>query len=193
MIVDADSTLCQNHEDHARRWARGSFLGVLKDFLESTSRPLPDNWSAWLSLNQESDGTAIWLEQKFNVPDSGKWKNENVFHIPISKDHVELVHSYPGVVIFERTPLTGVTDILGKWDRFHFLFVRILSGYRRKYRVLEDCTRLREIIEAFPTDRHYVPSLLCIAWSERDSDSSKDFDDMVGRSVILAAPCSFRL
>ncbi|KAH0835800.1 hypothetical protein J3R83DRAFT_9655 [Lanmaoa asiatica] len=152
----------KNHEDHARRWARGSFLGVLKDFLESTRKPLPDNWSAWLSLNQESDGTAIWLEQKFNVPDSGLWKNENVFHIPISKDHVELAHSYPGVVFFECTPLTGVTDILG-----------------RKYRVLEDCARLREIIEAFPADQHYVPSLLCITWSERDPDSSKDFHDMV--------------
>ncbi|KAF8549502.1 hypothetical protein OG21DRAFT_1500373 [Imleria badia] len=156
----------KNHEEHARRWARGSFLGVLKDFLESTSRPLPDNWSAWLSLNQESDGTAIWLEQKFNMPDSGEWKNENVFHMPIAKDPVELAHSYPGVVLFERTPLTGVTDILG-----------------RKYRVLEDCTRLREIIEAFPADRHYVPSLLCIAWSERDPDSSKDFDDMVHSMV----------
>ncbi|KAF8128981.1 hypothetical protein EV363DRAFT_1400231 [Boletus edulis] len=153
----------KNHEEHALRWARGSFLGVLRDFLESTSRPLPDDWSAWLSLNQESDGTAIWLEQKFNVPDSGQWKNENIFQIPISRDHVELAHSYPGVVIFERTPLTGVTDILG-----------------RKYRVLEDCTRLREILEAFPADRHYIPSLLCIAWSERDPDSSKDFDDMVG-------------
>ena len=90
--------------------------------MESTSKPLPDNWSAWLSLNQESDGTAIWLEQKFNVPDSGKWKNENVFHIPCSKDHVELAQSYPGVVIFERTPLTGVTDILGKWDRSRSYF-----------------------------------------------------------------------
>ncbi|KAI9455637.1 SAC3/GANP/Nin1/mts3/eIF-3 p25 family-domain-containing protein [Boletus coccyginus] len=156
----------KNHEDHARRWARGSFLHVLKDFLESTSRPLPDNWSAWLSLNQESDGTAIWLEQKFNVPDSGKWENENVFHIPVSKDHAKLAHSYPGVVIFELTPMTGVTDLLG-----------------RKYRVLEDCTRLREIIEAFPADRHYVPSLLCIAWSERDLDSFKDFDDMT-RSMV---------
>ena len=97
---------------------------MLRDFLDSTRRPLPDNWSAWLSLNQESDGTAIWLEQKFNVPDSGKWKNENVFHMPISKDHVELTHSYPGVVIFERTPLTGVTDILGRLGQILFLSAR---------------------------------------------------------------------
>lgn len=107
--------LCQNHEDHTHRWARGSLLGVLMDFLESAKRPLPNNWSAWLSLNQESDGTAIWLEQKFNVPDSGKWKNENVFQMQISKDHTE-PHSYPGVIVFERTPFTGVTDILGRWN-----------------------------------------------------------------------------
>lgn len=87
---------------------------MLKDVLESMGRSLPDDWSAWLSLNQENDGTAIWLEQKFNVPDSGEWKNENVFHIPIAKDHVELMRSYPGVVIFERTPLTGVPDLLGR-------------------------------------------------------------------------------
>lgn len=87
---------------------------MIGDFLESTKNPFPDNWCAWLSLNQESDGTAIWLEQKFNVPESGKWKNDHVFQMPISKDHVELVRSYPGIVVFERTPLTGVTDILGR-------------------------------------------------------------------------------
>lgn len=110
--------LHQNHEDHARRWARGSLLGVLKNFLELGRRPLPNNWSVWLSLNQESDGTAIWLEQKFNVPDSGEWKNENVFQIPISKDGTKLLHSYPGVIIFERTPFTGVADILGRWNKY---------------------------------------------------------------------------
>jgi hypothetical protein len=89
--------------------------------------------------------------------------------------------------------LDGYHRYLGKVGSIPFLFARFLSGDCRKYRILEDCTRLREVIEAFPTDRHYVPSLLCIAWSERDPESSKDFDDMVGRSVILAFPCSFRL
>ncbi|KAG9312753.1 SAC3/GANP/Nin1/mts3/eIF-3 p25 family-domain-containing protein [Chiua virens] len=156
----------KNHEDHTRRWARGSFLGILREFLESMRSPFLDNWSVWLSLNQESDGTAIWLEQKFDVPASGHWKNENVFQIPISKDHVDSAAWHPGIVVFERTPLTDVADLLG-----------------RKYRVLEDCTRLREIIEAFPLNRHYVPSLLCIGWSERDPDASKDFDDMVESMV----------
>ncbi|KIJ67361.1 hypothetical protein HYDPIDRAFT_37902 [Hydnomerulius pinastri MD-312] len=152
----------KNHEDHARRWARSSFLVVLKSFLDSASKPLPDNWSAWLSLNQENDGTAIWLEQKFDVPNSGKWKNENVFQIPLSKQHAELESCFPGVVIFERTPLAGMTDILEK-----------------KYQVLDDCARLREIVEAFPSNRHYIPSLLCVSWNGSEPDVSKDFDDMV--------------
>ncbi|KIK95746.1 hypothetical protein PAXRUDRAFT_826697 [Paxillus rubicundulus Ve08.2h10] len=156
----------KNQAEHARRWSRGSFLRVLQDFLDSTTKPLPENWSAWLSFNQESDGTAIWLEQKFDVPNSGQWKDENVFQIPVSRHHTEPETSYPGVVIFERTPLAGVTDILGK-----------------KYRVLEDCARLREIIGAFPSNRHYVPSLLCILWSEREANVSKDFDDMVNSMV----------
>ena len=71
------------------------------------------------------------------------------------------------------------------------IFFRVLSGDCRKHRILEDCTRLGEIIEVFPADRHYVPSLLCIAWPERDPDHF-DNDDMVGRSVVLAFPCSFR-
>jgi hypothetical protein len=87
---------------------------VLQDFLDSTTKPLPDNWSAWLSFNQESDGTAIWLEQKFDVPNSGEWKDENVFQIPLSREYTEPESSYPGVVIFERTPLAGVADILEK-------------------------------------------------------------------------------
>ncbi|KIJ19387.1 hypothetical protein PAXINDRAFT_178967 [Paxillus involutus ATCC 200175] len=156
----------KNQAEHARRWSRGSFLRVLQDFLDSTTKPLPDNWSAWLSFNQESDGTAIWLEQKFDVPNSGEWKDENVFQIPLSREYTEPESSYPGVVIFERTPLAGVADILEK-----------------KYRVLEDCARLREIIEVFPSNRHYVPSLLCISWSESEPAVSKDFDDMVNSMV----------
>ncbi|KAH7886763.1 SAC3/GANP/Nin1/mts3/eIF-3 p25 family-domain-containing protein [Phlebopus sp. FC_14] len=152
----------KNHEEHARRWSRGSFLRILKNFLNSASNPLPDNWFAWLSLNQENDGTAIWLEQKFDVPNSGKWRNENVFQIPLSRDHTNVETCYPGVVLFERTPLTSMSDLLEK-----------------KYRVLEDCARLREIVQAFSPNRHYVPSLICISWSRREPDVSTDFDDMV--------------
>lgn len=150
-----------NHEEHARRWARGSFLHLLQSYLDPSSSPLPPNWAAWLSLNQENDGTAIWLEQKFDVPESGKWKSGNVFEMPISRSHTDVERFYPGVIIFERTPMSS-TDVLEK-----------------KYRILDDCARLREIIKTLPTDRHYVPSLICISWTSEPPDVTKDFDDMV--------------
>lgn len=34
----------------------------------------------------------------------------------------------------------------------------------RKYRVLDDCSRLRDIVNALPAGRHFVPSLLVITW-----------------------------
>jgi hypothetical protein len=40
-------------------------------------------WNIWLSLNPESDSSAIWLEKKFDVPKSGRWASENVFEIPV--------------------------------------------------------------------------------------------------------------
>ncbi|KAL4071877.1 SAC3/GANP/Nin1/mts3/eIF-3 p25 family-domain-containing protein [Scleroderma citrinum] len=152
----------KNHEEHERRWARGSFLRVLRVSLDSPMSPLPSNWAVWLSLNQENDGTAIWLEQKFDIPNSGKWKSENVFEMPVSSLHVDADNCYPGVVVFERTPLTGIPDVLEK-----------------KYRVLDDCARLREILKAFPRSRHYIPVLICISWSHEPPDVAKDFDDMV--------------
>ncbi|KAI6014532.1 SAC3/GANP/Nin1/mts3/eIF-3 p25 family-domain-containing protein [Pisolithus microcarpus] len=150
-----------NHEEHAHRWARGSFLHLLQSYLDPSSSRLPPNWAAWLSLNQENDGTAIWLEQKFDVPESGQWKSGNVFEMPISQSHIEVERFYPGVIIFERTPMSG-TDVIEK-----------------KYRILDDCARLREIIKTLPPDRHYVPSLLCISWTSEPPDVTKDFDDMV--------------
>ena len=59
------------------------------------------------------------------------------------------------------------------------LFSRTLSY--RKYRILDDCSRLRDIIKALPVKRRYIPSLLIISWSEgEESHSSSDFFDMVG-------------
>jgi nuclear mRNA export protein SAC3 len=45
---------------------------------------------------------------------------------------------------------------------------------RRKYRVLDDCARLREVIETFPDDRHFIPSVLFILWNEDDSETLAD-------------------
>ncbi|KAI6145024.1 SAC3/GANP/Nin1/mts3/eIF-3 p25 family-domain-containing protein [Pisolithus tinctorius] len=154
-----------NHEEQTRRWARGSFLHLLQSCLDPSSSHLPANWVAWLSLNEENDGTAIWLEQKFDVPESGKWKTGNVFEMPISRSHTDAGSFYPGVIIFERTPMSS-TDVLEK-----------------KYRVLDDCARLREILKMLPPDRHYIPSLICISWASEPPDVTKDFDDMVATAT----------
>ena len=45
---------------------------------------------------------------------------------------------------------------------------------RRKYRVLDDCAQLREVIETFPDDRHFIPSVLFILWNEDDSETLPD-------------------
>jgi nuclear mRNA export protein SAC3 len=51
----------------------------------------------------------------------------------------------------------------------------------RKYRVLDDTARLREVIEMFPDDRHFIPSVLFILWDEDDSGTlPDDLRHMVG-------------
>ncbi|KAG1893364.1 SAC3/GANP/Nin1/mts3/eIF-3 p25 family-domain-containing protein [Suillus fuscotomentosus] len=146
----------KNREENERRWARGSFFHVLQQHLKDHS------WSAWLSLNQDNDGTAIWLELKFDVPDSGNWKDANIFQIPVVPQPHSNEALYPGIIIFERTPIGEVEDPL-----------------ERKYRMLDDCSRLRDIIESLPPDRHFIPSLLTICWSGEEPDSSSDFNDMI--------------
>lgn len=44
----------------------------------------------------------------------------------------------------------------------------------RKYRVLDDCARLREVIETFPEDRHFIPSILFVLWDEDESEALPD-------------------
>jgi hypothetical protein len=41
----------------------------------------------------------------------------------------------------------------------------------RKYRILDDCARLREVIEMFPKDRHFIPSVLFILWGEAEAEA----------------------
>lgn len=64
-------------------------------------------------MNPESDATAIWMERKFDVPASGDWVSEAIFSIPFlgRKDPVGELDS-PGLVVFENTPLGGITDEL---------------------------------------------------------------------------------
>ena len=74
------------------------------------------DWRAWVSANPENDSTAIWLERKFDIPASGEWESECIFSIPIHENG----HSTPspGILIFECTPLEGVTDEIERFQKF---------------------------------------------------------------------------
>jgi nuclear mRNA export protein SAC3 len=67
-------------------------------------------------MNPETDATAIWLERKFDVPASGRWYTENIFSIPLASGGASPVS--PGLIIFECTPLEGVTDEI---ERLYFI------------------------------------------------------------------------
>ena len=52
----------------------------------------------------------------------------------------------------------------------------------RKYRVIDDCARLRDILETrlSPDQERYTPCLLVINWSEKEDDANtRDFVEMV--------------
>jgi len=134
-------------------------------------------------MNPESDGTAIWLERKFNIPASGHWSSETIFSIPLGNGGDSPVS--PGLIVFERTPVEGITDEIERSSAFfpcqltcaHFVL-------NRKYRVLDDCSRLRDIVEALPPRRHFVPSLLTISWVDVEHDDiAVDFKSMVSKLV----------
>ena len=45
----------------------------------------------------------------------------------------------------------------------------------RKYRILDDCARLRDIVGALSSKRRYAPSLLVLRWAnEERQDKDKD-------------------
>ncbi|KAL1743208.1 SAC3/GANP/Nin1/mts3/eIF-3 p25 family-domain-containing protein, partial [Schizophyllum fasciatum] len=148
-------------EEHQRTWAPGSFLQALR--AQQEGHFVPPEFRIWLSLNQIHDGTAIWLEKKFNMPDSGKWETETVFSVPLDGSVASDASGYPGLIVFECTPLEGLEDEL-----------------ERKYRVLDDCARLRDILKGMPEDRHFLPSLLFVLWtSNAESSLPPDLADMV--------------
>ncbi|KAJ3518491.1 hypothetical protein NMY22_g13648 [Coprinellus aureogranulatus] len=167
----------QNQADVERRWAPGSFLRVLKNHFKSRLPPpststissslsvsqrqqpfsLPSVWQLWLSLNTDSDATAIWLEKKFDVPESGKWVSpSNAFAVPIAGPHGadETVPEHPGLVIFECSPLDGLDEI------------------EKHYRVVDDMARLSEVVKNFPQRRFYLPSILLMCWARSTEDYS---------------------
>jgi hypothetical protein len=66
----------------------------------------------WLSLNPKNDATAVWVEKKLNVPESGRWLSDTVFAIAEKMDGgEEQEFASPGLVFFECTPLDGQDDI----------------------------------------------------------------------------------
>ena len=152
----------QNHEENERRWATGTFTRTLRERLGRENLPL--SWLIWLSINQDNDGTAIWLQRKFDVPSSGTWLSDKTFQIGLQTSTVCPEDGVPGLIIFECTPSEDLDDELEK-----------------KYRVLDDCARLREILLTLPEGRHFMPSLLLILWSERQPlVLGSDLQDMVG-------------
>ncbi|KAH9946750.1 SAC3/GANP/Nin1/mts3/eIF-3 p25 family-domain-containing protein [Amylocystis lapponica] len=184
---DLARRLKENHEEHERRWEKGSFLRTVRKRVRAVGRDkrCPPEWRLWLSLNPENDGTAIWLEHKFDVPASGGWENEALFSIPGSpgEDRADS-HGSPGMIIFERTPLEGLDDEID-----------------RKYRILDDCSRLRDVMRSLPDASYmrFIPSLLVISWSEEDTskgDSTRDFLDMTSKLAkdhIIANVATFAI
>ncbi|KAI0667503.1 SAC3/GANP/Nin1/mts3/eIF-3 p25 family-domain-containing protein [Trametes maxima] len=161
--------LQENREENERRWAQGSFHRTILDRLKASTPPGAQlaEWCTWLSTNSVNDKTAIWLEHKFDVPTSGHWASENVFCIPaFAKPEKE---GSPGLIVFERSPLDGVDDEI-----------------ERKYRVLDDCARLRDILgsRAPVEGAHFLPCLLVINWTEKEDDTNtRDFIDMTRKAV----------
>lgn len=123
--------LAQNKKKNEQRWARGTFINAAREDLKERcaslgqtylqrrqqqlkreigdkSDLLPPNWTIWLCMNQSNDQTAIWLEQKFDVPNSGSWESEVVFSIPVSSN--PSLEGFPGLIVFECTPLEGISD-----------------------------------------------------------------------------------
>ncbi|KAF5344851.1 hypothetical protein D9756_011184 [Leucocoprinus leucothites] len=196
----------ENRVENQTLWAQGSYLSTIRTYIHSLTttttkalyhsysdeRKKQKPWNIWLSLNPESDSSAIWLERKFDVPKSGRWANENVFEIPIfetstsegmengmavitngknkSKGREEEA-KYTGLIVFECTPTDWVKDDIEK-----------------KYCVLDDCSRLRDIMDLLSSKRHYVPSLLILRWGSGDQskavvEAEDEFVNMVKKYV----------
>ena len=54
----------------------------------------------------------------------------------------------------------------------------------RKYRVLDDCARLRDVIDTFPEDRHFIPSILFVLWGQDASEPLPDDLHLMVRFLV---------
>ncbi|KAI0344374.1 hypothetical protein BDW22DRAFT_1355768 [Trametopsis cervina] len=161
--------LKENHEEQQKRWAQGSFLQAVRGKLKNkaTNPEYPTEWCIWLSLNGEIDSTAIWLQHKFGAQDAGNWLSQSVFSLPVTESSHSSTGS-PGLIVFERTPLDGL-DLLEK-----------------KYTILDDCSRLRDVAEQLHSHPklRFTPALLVITWADDDGiDVTSDFGDMIQEMI----------
>ncbi|KAH8829202.1 hypothetical protein DL96DRAFT_1790754 [Flagelloscypha sp. PMI_526] len=169
----------QKQKETAIRWSPNSFLDHIKvlerKHHQRSSQPPSNcsNWTLWVSCNPENDGTAIWIEKKFGVNSenatlsnlNGRWITEAIYQVPVSDTSSgRSAQEDPGLLVFEISPLEGVGDSI-----------------ERKYRGLDDCSRLRDMIHALPTRRQYVPSLLILFWPNTagQADIGPDFVELV--------------
>lgn len=115
----------------------------------SSSSSTTAQWQMWLSLNPESDPTAIWLERKFDIPGSGgRWESETVFSIPVTlptSASSSPTLAFPGIIVFECTPLEGVVDDLERSASIHFTFlskIDVPTASIAFWMIAPDCVRL---------------------------------------------------
>ncbi|KZT30237.1 hypothetical protein NEOLEDRAFT_1054522 [Neolentinus lepideus HHB14362 ss-1] len=124
-------------------------------------------------MNPDVDSTAIWVQQKFNVPDSGRWRSETSFEIPYSQAQASSSSSAPALLVFECTPIADVEDDL-----------------ERKYRVLDDYARFRDVLESLPEARYYSTSVVFVIWAEEDQQAMyNDMFETVSFLPCILAPC----
>lgn len=105
-----------------------------------------------MSLNPESDSSAIWLERKFDVPNSGRWASESIFEIPLfpdlnasqdseraksngkGKEKSKMKEDLStGLIVFECTPTDHIQDELEKYVyKLEFSFFHDVYIFRQE-------------------------------------------------------------
>lgn len=129
--------LKENREENLKRWEQGSYLNIIRTHVHARMRARKP-WNVWLSVNPEDNASAIWLQTKFGVPESGKWLPESIFEIPLFLDLDQPQERArtngkgkqksgvredcsTGLIVFECTPTDHVQDDIEKYVRLAFL------------------------------------------------------------------------
>lgn len=170
------STLSQSQSTAKSLFSAPVSTSVVSSSSKASSDGLP--WSTFLSLNEEREGTAIWIEEKFTAPEGAQpeWlafasddeERRGVLVIPPSSHQHRSSTPGPGLVVFELTPPREEEDEL-----------------ERKYVMLDDLVRLRGILRWLGEDAgkargggRYVPAVLVISW-EQGGEAVNEVEKMV--------------